>query len=285
MVMIEKAYAKVNLALNVFKKNENNYHDLESIMLPLQLHDTIEIAILPPENTDDFITCDDYSLKVVKYNLCHKAIDVCRKRWNFKEKFRVVIHKRIFIQSGLGGGSADAAATIRGIIKLLKLNPTDQELIEIGIELGSDVPFCLFSKPSVVKQIGQSLTFFEHKRDDYVLIVKYPLGLSTQEVFEESDKHELDSCNLEEVKGEFINGNPNLKNSAVNALQKVSFGMLPELEKLYNLLKEENFDFVQMTGSGSAIFCLTKNKKLANKMEEKYFKKGYQVELTQFLIN
>ena len=106
MVMIEKAYAKVNLALNVFEKNENNYHDLESIMLPLQLHDTIEIAILPPENTDDFITCDDYSLKVVKYNLCHKAIDVCRKRWNFKEKFRVVIHKRIFIQSGLGGGSA-----------------------------------------------------------------------------------------------------------------------------------------------------------------------------------
>ena len=102
---------------------------------------------------------------------------------------------------------------------------------------------------------------------------------------EESDKHELDSCNLEEVKDEFINGNPNLKNSAVNALQKVSFGMLPELEKLYNLLKEENFDFVQMTGSGSAIFCLTKNKKLANKMEEKYFKKGYQVELTKFLIN
>lgn len=285
MSMIEKAYAKVNLALNVFDKNENNYHDLESIMLPLQLHDTIDISILPPENTDDFITCDDYSLKVVKYNLCHKAIDVCRRKWNFKEKFRVVIHKRIFIQSGLGGGSADAAATIRGIIKLLKLNPTDQELTEIGIELGSDVPFCLFSRPAVVSQIGQKLNFFEHKRDDYVLIVKFPIGLSTQEVFEESDKHQLDSCNLDDVKKDFIEDNSYLKNVAVNALQKVSFFMLPELEKLYNMLKEENFDFVQMTGSGSAIFCLTKNKKLANKMEEKYFKKGYQVELTKFLVN
>lgn len=281
--MIEKAYAKINLALNVLNKRDDGYHNIESIMLPLDLHDTIEISILPEEKNDDFITCDDYSLKVNRYNLCHKAIDICRQKWGFTEKFRIEIHKRIFIQSGLGGGSADAAATVRGIIKLLKLNPTYEELVEIGIKLGSDVPFCLFQKPAVVKEIGESLEFFEHTRNDHILLVKYPIGLSTKEVFEQSDSMTLETCNLDEVKEKFINDDSTLQSVSKNSLQNVAYSMLPPLKELYEKLLGEGFDFVQLTGSGSAIVCFTKNKKFAQKMEEKYYKQGYQVELTKFL--
>lgn len=281
--MIEKAYAKINLGLNVLDKKDNEYHNLESLMLPLKLHDTIDISVLPPENTDDFVTCDDYSLKVLKYNLCHKAIDVCREKRGFKEKLRVIIHKRIFIQSGLGGGSADAAATVRGIIKLLKINPTKEELIDIGIKLGSDVPWSMFSRPAKVTNIGETLEFFEHNRNDFVLIVKFPVGLSTAEVFTKSDELELDRCDLDLVKNKFINNETDLNKYVVNSLEKASFIMLPDLEKMFNELNNEGFDLVRMTGSGSAIICLTKDKKLAAKMETKYYKKGYQVELTTFL--
>ena len=117
--MIEKAHAKINLGLNVLDKRSDGYHNLETIMLPLELHDTLDISLLPFTSSDDFVTCDEYSLKITKYNLCHKAIDVMRKRYQFDRKLSIEIHKNIFVQSGLGGGSADAAATIRGIINYM----------------------------------------------------------------------------------------------------------------------------------------------------------------------
>ncbi|MDY2727819.1 MAG: 4-(cytidine 5'-diphospho)-2-C-methyl-D-erythritol kinase [Candidatus Onthovivens sp.] len=284
--MIEKAYAKMNLGLNVLDKRENGYHNLETIMLPLELHDTIEISFLPNDVTDDFVTCDEYSLKVTRYNLCHKAIDVCRVKRNITNKFRVVIHKRIFIQSGLGGGSADAAATVRGIIKLLKINPTYDELMEIALQLGSDVPFCMLNKSSIVKGIGDQVTVFENTRyDDFVLIVKHPIGLSTEEVFIKSDEFGKNPCDIERLKNKFLSNDVSLKDEIKNDLFEPSCSLLPQIKELYESLLQEGFEFVTMTGSGSALVCFTKNKKVAQKAERKYYNKGYQVELTKILKN
>lgn len=281
--MIEKAHAKINLGLNVLDKRSDGYHNLETIMLPLELHDTLDISLLPFTSSDDFVTCDEYSLKITKYNLCHKAIDVMRKRYQFDRKLSIEIHKNIFVQSGLGGGSADAAATIRGIIKLFKLNVNAEELKEIAIEIGSDVPFSIFDKPAIVTSKGENVEFFEHSRDDYVLIIKPKAGLSTEEVFRESDKFTLEHCNLEKVLNDFVTDEEVLSNECINALEIPAFSLLPELKILKENLDKEGFDFVSMTGAGSAIFCLTKEKRLAKHIEEKYFKLGYEVELTTFL--
>lgn len=281
--MVEKAYAKINLGLNVLGKREDGYHNIETIMLPLELHDTIDISVMKDEDSDDFVTCDDYSIKVLKYNLCHKAIDLCREKWHFKEKLRVEIHKRIFIQSGLGGGSADAAATVRGIIKLLNIDASEDDIKEITIQLGSDVPWCYYNLPSVTRDKGETLEFFKHNRNDFILIVQYPIGLSTKEVFTKSDEFELKNHDLNDIKDKFIN-DEKIDADCINSLETVSFEMLPELKSLKDDLLSDGFDYVTMTGSGSAIIGLTKNKKILKAAANKYYKRGLHVEETKFKI-
>ena len=280
--MIEKAYAKINIGLNVLDKRDDGYHNLETIMVPLELHDSLDVTLLPSNAHDDYITCDEYSLKIAQYNLCHKAINLCREKWGFTNKFRIEIHKNIYLQAGLGGGSADGAATIRAIVKLLKINTTDEEIKELAIKLGSDVPFAYFNKPALVTKKGEELSFFEHHRNDFILLVKPKAGLSTKEVFEKSDTLNHTYCDLNEIKELFINDDPMLYEKCSNGLVPASYALLPELSELETALKDEGFDFVIMTGSGSTMACFTKNKKLAYKVEAKYDKLGYQVETTTF---
>ena len=182
-----KAFAKINLALKVLNQRDDGYHNIESILLPLEMHDVIEIKI---DNlaADDFVTCDDFCLKTVKYNLCHKVIDEARKKRGFTKKLRISIHKNIFIQAGLGGGSADAAATLIGIIKLFKINPTKEELIDLSIKIGSDVPWSLFSQPAIIEQKGEKIDFINFKQQYHCLLVKPSIGLSTKEVFDKFDE-------------------------------------------------------------------------------------------------
>lgn len=279
--MIEKAYAKINLGLNVLNKREDGYHDIESILLPLQLHDSVEVTVLK-DGRDDLITCDIPTLSDSKSNVCHHAIELLREKYNFTERFRVNIHKRIFIQAGLGGGSADAAATIRCVIKLLKLEVNEEDILKIALEVGCDVPWSIKSAPALIEKKGEKITYFDSSREDYVLLVKPLKGLSTRAVFEKSDELELEKCDLGLIKEKFLN-DEDLNGITKNALQQVAITLVPEIESLIALLKEEGLDFVMMSGSGTTVFGFTKNKKLAEKLEEKYFKKGYQVELTKLL--
>ncbi len=282
--MVEKAYAKINLGLNVLDKNDDGYHNLDTIIVPLKLHDTLVITTLSEKASDDFVTCDEYSLKVNKNNICHKAIQILRDKYGFKQKFRIHIHKNIFVLAGLGGGSADAAATIRGVCKMLKIAPTIEELHEIGRSLGWDVPWSIESKPSFVRNRGTEMESFEHCRKDYVLLVKPLKGLSTADVFLESDTYEKDNRDLKVTKEAFANDNlEELNNNLVNNLEQAAVNLLPEAKELKEKLLQEGFDTVCMTGSGSTFFCITKNKKLANKMAAKYYYDHYQVELTTFL--
>ena len=119
MLMV-KAYAKVNVALNINGKFENGYHDIDTVILPLELHDRIEFEILP-NNFDTMITTDDRSLPTDESNLIYKAYKVLKDRFNFDTKFRIHAHKSIPVSAGLAGGSADAAATMNTIIKMLKI--------------------------------------------------------------------------------------------------------------------------------------------------------------------
>ncbi|MFA6755521.1 MAG: 4-(cytidine 5'-diphospho)-2-C-methyl-D-erythritol kinase [Bacilli bacterium] len=279
--MIEKAYAKCNIALNIVDKREDGFHEIETIILPLKLHDSLDIDI--SQNKDDFVICDDYSIKIEKYNLCHKAIDLAREKWHFKEHFDINIHKNIFLQSGLGGGSADAAATIRAIIKLLKLNVKENDLIEVATKIGSDVPYMLYNKPSLVTGVGQKIEYFTFKDDSYVLLVKPKEGLSTKEVYENYDNSFKGNCNINEIKKELETHSGNLQKDISNSLEQPAFNLLPILKDTKEELIQAGFDTVFMTGSGSCLVAITKNKKLAKKTEKAYFYKGFQVELTGFL--
>ena len=155
--MYIKAFAKINLYLDVVDKKEDGYHNLKMVMLPLELHDLIEIE-RSPYSMDSFVTCDHVELQETKYNLINITISKLRNIYRFKENFNVAVHKEIPISAGLGGGSSNAAAVLKAFNKILQLKIDDEKMLEIGKTIGADVPFCLYNKPAYVEGIGEKIT-------------------------------------------------------------------------------------------------------------------------------
>lgn len=261
-----KSYAKINLCLNVLGKAENNYHKLDMIMLPIELHDTILISKEKNRAKDHFITIDDFSINVEKYNTVASAIDGLQKKYKFKDLFRVFVHKNIPIQAGLGGGSSDAAFTAKGINKILKLGASDDELKEISKKIGGDVAFFIDCKPCRCQGIGEICTPVEVKNDYYVLIVKPKAGCSTKEVYTTGDSMELDTYDVDKVVEALKNGDDEMLATNIgNSLEKPAVTFVPEINIIKEKLKAFGLKIVLMSGSGSSVFALSTDKKLINK--------------------
>ncbi len=282
--MIEKAHAKINLSLNCLGLREDGYHDIESIVLPIELHDTLVISLLPKTTPDDFVVCDDFSLKISKYNLVHKMIDICREKWKFSQHLSIEIHKNIFLQAGLGGGSADAAAALRGIIRLFKLSPSEEEIKEICNLAGSDVLVQFFNRPAIVKGRGDNITFIEVPKAYYVLLVKSIYGSSTQQVFEEANNNDLIHGDINNVLKLFLEEDLiTLGKNVFNSLYKPASILQEKIIDTYNDVNKYGFEVVSMTGSGSTIFAISNDIKLLKKAEKELYFKGYHTELTKLI--
>ena len=113
-----KSFAKINISLRIVSKREDGYHELDSLMLPIELHDSIIISTLQ-NSYDNFVTVDDFSNGLIHYNLASTGINALAKKYGFSTKFRVYIHKVIPMQAGLGGGSSNAAFTMKAFDTLL----------------------------------------------------------------------------------------------------------------------------------------------------------------------
>ena len=281
--MYIKAYAKINIALNVLGKDDNGYHQLDMVNLPLELRDTIEISVLPGSK-DSFITCDDIEIEDTKYNLISVAIAKAREKYKFKQQFSIHVFKEIPISAGLAGGSANAAAILNALFELLKIKPSRQEVIELAKSIGADVPFCMFSVPSRVRGIGEIIEPINAKKVYQVLIVKPRNGLSTKNVFDQADTMELENGNVENVIKALGTGDDGLLSSSVhNALEKVSFLMLPEIKAIKEMMVVDGLKTVLMSGSGSSIIALENDAKKLIKLEKKYAKMGYDTRITRTL--
>ena len=196
--MYIKAFAKINLYLDVLNKRDDEYHNMKMVILPLELHDLLHIEYLP-YLVDSYITCDHVDLKESKYNLITQTINKLREIYKFKQNFNITVHKEIPIKAGLGGGSSNAAATLKALDKILKLKMDDETMKNIAVTLGADVPYCLINKPSIVTGIGENIEEIKIKHQYYVLILKPEVGLSTRHVFELSDTLKLEHGNIDDV--------------------------------------------------------------------------------------
>lgn len=278
--MFTKANAKINLGFNVLSKKDDGYHLIDSIYLPLTLHDSIEIQIIPGAN-DTYVTCDSFVSIPSTYNLAHIAISKARDIFHFKEQFRINIHKSIPMGAGLGGGSSDAAACLSAIFKMLNIHPSKEELRSLALSVGADVVyFLLLDEPARVDGVGERLRPIEIKKDYYCLLVKPDESLSTKEVYEKSDEYEdLPVANLDAIERGLKEGDDELiATNLSNALYIPAKDMLPKLVTIENQLKEFGFKIVCMSGSGSSFFALSDNKKIVKKAEAHFDKLGYTVE-------
>ena len=277
-----RSYAKINLCLNITGKRKDGYHELDMIMVPISLHDSLVVDLLK-KSPDNFVTVDDFSIGTFNYNLATFSIDKLRSIYHFDEKFRILIHKVIPIQAGLGGGSSNAACSLKAVNEILNLGASDEELMEIGKTLGCDIPFFVKCKPARCKGLGEILEPIEIKNNYYVLIVKPEAGCSTREVYLAADSMDLTVCNVDNVIKALKEGDDDLLAASIgNALQAPAISLVPQIQTIIDELHDCGLKIVQQTGSGSAVFALSTDKKLLKKVL-KQFENKYQVELARVL--
>lgn len=261
--MKETANAKINLALNVIKRRNDGYHELESIMLPLDFGDTVEIE----ESDHDYITSNSTTIPLDERNLAFKALLLMKKTYNINKSYHIHIEKLIPSEAGLGGGSSDAAAVMRLLNSMNQLHIDIEELADLSVAIGADCPFCVLNRPMFISGIGEKYEPIDMKEFPFhVLLVKPQSGVSTKRAYEELDIMNCDHPNCREIaskleRGQFYNL------GIANSLEEPALHLNRDVKTLKFLLMGFGFDYVLMSGSGSAVFALTKSNQL---MEESY---------------
>ena len=275
--MKERAYAKINLCLDVVGKREDGYHDLKMIMVPINFYDVLEMEFAEETTLElnrDYLPINDK-------NTIIKAIHIMQERYNIEEEFRCRLEKHIPTRAGLAGGSADAAAAIRMINRMCNLHLTKDEMIAAGKEVGADVPFCILNRPAFVEGIGEKITTFSCNPDFYLLLIKPRKGVSTAEAFHIVDEQEgiHPDCKAMQKALEY-NDYEGIIVSLGNSMENAAMTLVPEIRKAKQDLLELGFDGVLMSGSGSTVFGITRDVELLDSSIDVLKKKRYFVRKT-----
>ena len=275
--MKERAYAKINLCLDVVGKREDGYHDLKMIMVPINFYDVLEMEFAPETTLElnrDYLPINDK-------NTIIKAIHIMQEKYNITEEFRCRLEKHIPTRAGLAGGSADAAAAIRIINRLCNLHLTKDEMIAVGKEVGADVPFCILNRPAFVEGIGEKITTFSCSPDFYLLLIKPRKGVSTAEAFHIVDEQEgiHPDCKAMQEALEY-NDYDGIISSLGNSMENAAMTLVPEIRKAKQDLLDLGFDGVLMSGSGSTVFGITRDVELLDSSIDVLKKKRYFVRKT-----
>ena len=183
----------------------------------------------------------------------------------------------------MGGGSSNAAFTMKAVNQMLKLGATDEELEEISKPLGADIPFFIKCKPARSQGIGEKLTPINIKNNYYVLIVKPDAGCSTKDIFELADSMDLKTCDVDGVVKALEEGDDDyLAENIANSLQAPAISLVPAIQTIIDELKDNGLKIVQVTGSGSAVFAMSTDRNLLKKVLKK-LEDRYEVELAKVL--
>ena len=274
--MKEKSYAKINVALNVVKALSNGYHELDMINVTIRLHDTIKVKF---NKTGEIkLSSNDHHLPVDDTNTVVKIIQKVKQQFKLDFGSDVYIQKRIAQQSGLGGGSGNAAAILKLLNKKFKLKMTPVQMINFVKPISSDAPYQLINYPSRVKKMGEDVKPFECKLKGKLFVIKPKSGNSTQKVFENLKDETMDHPNINKVERAMKDGNSELLSKHVtNSLLKSACELNKDIEPIIEKLKNLGFEVVSMSGSGSTCFAYSKNKKVYKAAKNYFVKDNYDV--------
>lgn len=248
-MIIEKAYAKLNLALSILGKRTDGFHELESIMVPIV--DLYDELMFEENETDEFIILDSS----IENNSILKAATAFQNKYHTKgAKIRLI--KRIPLEAGLAGGSADSSATLRGLNRLFNLNIPLNELEELALSLGSDNVFCLYNKAAICRGRGEKLTFIDNDFEFKITLIRPSFGLLTRDVFANL---ELDDCQKYNrtliLKALKENNRELLIENIYNDLLKPAIKVDKRIKNIIDLV-EKTGNKCFMSGSGSALFVI-----------------------------
>lgn len=277
-----KSRAKVNLSIDVLGKKEDGYHLVEMIMQTIDLYDKLKITEI--EENSILIKSNSLDIPLNEDNIMYKAVNLLKNQFNIEKGIEISIEKNIPVAAGMAGGSSNAAAVLVGLNKLWNLGLSENELKDIGLKLGADVPFCITGGSALAEGIGEELTNIKGLPEDLnILVCKPNIFVSTKEVYQSlnmdkvkrrpQNKKLIDALQKEDVK--FISEN------MVNVLEEVTSLKYSEIGQIEDIMIKNKALGSMMSGSGPTVFGLFDNKECAIKAKEDLQAKYNQVYLVK----
>ncbi|BDD06091.1 4-(cytidine 5'-diphospho)-2-C-methyl-D-erythritol kinase [Aureibacter tunicatorum] len=255
--MIVYPNSKINIGLFITRKREDNFHDIESCFYPIEWKEALEITL------SDKVGFSSSGIDIPgnpDNNLCLKAYELLAQNYDIPE-VHIHLEKMVPIGAGLGGGSADAAYTLKALNELFKLEIENSALKKFASEIGSDCPFFIDNQPAIASGTGTTLDTFELSLSGkWIMLINPGLHIGTAEAYSNVSPKNID-FNLKEI----LLSTPieQWKDIIQNDFEASVFPKYPELQKLKSLLYEKGAIYASMTGSGSTIYGIF-NKKPQN---------------------
>lgn len=248
-----KAFAKINLSLDVCGKLENGYHDVKMVMQSISVFDIVTIRRI---NEGIELSTNLPYLPIDSRNLAYRAAEEFFSYTGIKSGVRIDISKRIPVGAGLAGGSSNASATLKGLNRLFDAHLSLKQLCSIGVKLGADVPFCILGGTRLAEGIGEKLSPLPRLPHCSIVLVKPAFSISTKSVYEK-----IDSCkNIVHpntdlvIKGLYEKNLSMITRGMGNVLEEVSVSEHPVIKKVKEELMSLGAISAQMSGSGPTVF-------------------------------
>lgn len=270
-----KAYGKINIALDVIgKRKEDGYHLLKMIMQTIDLYDSLDIK--PIREDKIIIKCNKPYVPTDERNLAYKAAKLFKETYNINKGVFINIEKNIPMSAGLAGGSTDAAAVLKGMNKIFDMNIDEHKLMELGVKIGADVPYCIKGGTALCEGIGEVITPLKSFKDNIVVLVKPPFGVSTKEVYGDLDlnkvfKHVEVEKIIDYIKKDDLKG---VCDNMKNILENVTLRNYPVIREVKKNMWLNGSVGVMMSGSGPTVFAffedMVKAQRCYDNMKKKY---------------
>ena len=263
-----KAYAKINLGLDVVRRLENGYHEVRMVMQNIDLYDKVNIY---RNRTGDIKVKTNLGfLPTGPDNLVYKAAALLKDEFNIKDGVNLDLYKFIPVAAGMAGGSTDAAAVLKGMNKMFDLGLSEQELMDRGAKLGADIPYCIMGGTALAEGIGEVLTKLPDCPSCYVVIGKPPISVSTKYVYEHLvlDENTVHP-DIDGIVDSINNGNIyGVADRLSNVLESVTETAYPIIGKIKSRMMDMGALNSIMSGSGPTVFGLFDDLEKANACKE-----------------
>ena len=243
-----QAYAKINLSLDITGKREDGYHLLKTVMQSVSLCDTVTVELCD----DIIITCSDKTVPCDERNTAYKAVKAFYDYIKANSGAKIHIEKAIPHEAGMGGASADAAAVICALNELTNSNLTQKQLLEIGLKVGADVPFCQVGGTMLCEGIGEVMTPIKNMPDCFLVIAKPESGISTKEAYSAFDNSVTSFELFTDKLLDNIDTLQGISENLGNIFEELANN--PEIDIIKMQMKSAGALGACMTGSGSAVF-------------------------------
>jgi len=249
-----KAYAKINIALDVVGKRDDGYHLLRMIMQTIDLYDSIEIEKI---NSGIKLKCNKHYVPTDERNLAYKAAKLFKETYSINDGVEIELIKNIPVSAGLAGGSTDAAGVLKLMNKIFDVNANDDELKALGLKLGADVPYCISGGTALCEGIGEQITQLKPFKDKILVLIKPPFGVSTKEVYRNFDLskvifHPRIKLLIESMENDDIYF---VANNMKNLLENVTLRKHRVITSIKEDVKLNGSIGTMMSGSGPTVFA------------------------------